>query len=122
MFRQNGWTPGSVVAAGRSKARPVPVPLRLGDPSTIKHVFLMVKDNRTYDQLFGDDARGDGDPALADFVANVTPNQHAMTQQFDLYDKPADATWQNLYCDTKTWRRPGRTPRTRWSPPRQFPR
>ena len=43
----------------------MPVPLRLGDPSTIKHVFLIVKENRTYDQMFGDEPRGNGDPALA---------------------------------------------------------
>ncbi len=57
---------GSVtVAKGKNKAKPVPVPLRLGDPSTIKHVFLLVKENRTYDQVFGDIPQGNGDPALA---------------------------------------------------------
>ncbi|AGL18974.1 bifunctional YncE family protein/alkaline phosphatase family protein [Actinoplanes sp. N902-109] len=90
VFRQNGWTAGAVAAAGRVKAKPVPVPARLGDPSTIKHVFLIVKENRTYDQLFGDDTRGDGDPALAEFGANVTPNQHALTGQFGLYDNTYD--------------------------------
>ncbi|MEU4221312.1 bifunctional YncE family protein/alkaline phosphatase family protein, partial [Actinoplanes sp. NPDC026623] len=91
VFRQNGWYPGSVVLAkGRGRARPVPVPLRLGDPSTIKHVFLIVKENRTYDQVFGDDARGDGDPALAEFGENVTPNQHALARQFGLYDNTYD--------------------------------
>lgn len=91
VFRQNGWTGGSVkLAAGKSKAKPVPVPQRLGDPSTIKHVFLLVKENRTYDQLFGDVPRGNGDPALAEFGENVTPNQHALTQQFGLYDNTYD--------------------------------
>ncbi|QUC62539.1 phosphoesterase [Streptomyces sp. A2-16] len=87
VFRQNGWTPGSVTTAkGTRHARPVPVPARLGDPSTIKHVFLLVKENRTYDQVYGDMAQGDGDAALATFGANVTPNQHALAQQFGLYD------------------------------------
>ncbi|MGW2855607.1 YncE family protein, partial [Streptomyces sp. NPDC001215] len=55
VFKQNGWTRGSVTQArGESHAKPVPVPARLGDPSTIKHVFLLVKENRTYDQVFGD--------------------------------------------------------------------
>ncbi|MGH9058108.1 MAG: alkaline phosphatase family protein, partial [Acidimicrobiales bacterium] len=91
VFQQNGWTPGSVqVANGQGGKRPVPVPARLGDPSTIKHVFLIVKENRTYDQLFGDIPAGDGDPALAQFGANVTPNQHALTQQFGLYDNTYD--------------------------------
>ncbi|GGK77742.1 bifunctional YncE family protein/alkaline phosphatase family protein [Mangrovihabitans endophyticus] len=91
VFRQNGWFGSAVVqASGRGKVPPVPVPLRLGDPSTIKHVFLLVKENRTYDQLFGDDLRGNGDPALAEFGENVTPNQHAMTEQFGLYDNTYD--------------------------------
>ncbi|MFG2461294.1 phosphoesterase [Streptomyces sp. NPDC048523] len=176
VFQQNGWTPGSVTTAkGAGHAKPVPVPARLGDPSTIKHVFLLVKENRTYDQVYGDLPQGDGDPALTTFGANVTPNQHALAQQFGLYDnfydigtnsaeghnwlmqsdnpeytessageytrsydtendvlghqksgfiwtgaqaagksvkdfgefqstesKPAGATWQNLYCDSKT--------------------
>ncbi|MEV7739331.1 bifunctional YncE family protein/alkaline phosphatase family protein [Streptomyces sp. NPDC088921] len=87
VFQQNGWTPGSVTTAkGTSHAKPVPVPARLGDPSTIKHVFLLVKENRTYDQVYGDLPQGDGDPALTTFGANVTPNQHALAQQFGLYD------------------------------------
>ncbi len=91
VFSENGWTPGSVsLADGKNRPRPVPVPQRLGDPSTIKHVFLIVKENRTYDQMFGDVAAGNGDPALAEFGENVTPNQHAMTQQFGLYDNTYD--------------------------------
>ncbi|MFJ9846404.1 alkaline phosphatase family protein [Kitasatospora sp. NPDC101155] len=90
VFRQNGWTSGSVQTAGRHKAKPVPVPTRIGDPSTIKHVFLIVKENRTYDQLFGDLAKGNGDPKLAQFGANVTPNQHALAEQFGLYDNTYD--------------------------------
>lgn len=87
VFKQNGWSAGSVkLAQGRSHARPVPVPLRLGDPSTIKHVFLLVKENRTYDQVFGDLPQGNGDAALTQFGENVTPNQHALAQQFGLYD------------------------------------
>ncbi|MDF3299287.1 bifunctional YncE family protein/alkaline phosphatase family protein [Streptomyces tropicalis] len=87
VFRQNGWTPGSVASArGRSRSEPVPVPARLGDPSTIKHVFLLVKENRTYDQVFGDLAQGDGDASLTQFGENVTPNQHALARQFGLYD------------------------------------
>ena len=77
------------VANGK-KAKPVPVPARLGDPSTIKHVFLIVKENRTYDQVFGDIPRGNGDPALTQFGENVTPNQHAMAEQFGLYDNTYD--------------------------------
>ncbi|MCU1679629.1 MAG: beta-propeller repeat-containing protein [Amycolatopsis sp.] len=91
VFKQNGWTPNSVqVSNGTGNIKPVPVPQRLGDPSTIKHVFLIVKENRTYDQLFGDIPAGNGDPALAQFGQSVTPNQHALTQQFGLYDNTYD--------------------------------
>lgn len=87
VFQQNGWTPGSVQTARNArKAKPVPVPARIGDPSTIKHVFLLVKENRTYDQVYGDMAQGNGDSALTAFGANVTPNQHALARQFGLYD------------------------------------
>ncbi|MEU6270650.1 alkaline phosphatase family protein [Saccharopolyspora shandongensis] len=175
VFTQNGWRGNSLAKTNNTGAvPPVPVPLKLGDPSTIKHVFLIIRENRTYDQVFGDDPRGKGDPSLAQFGENVTPNHHAMARQFGLYDntydigtnsaeghnwlmqadnpeytestageyirsyapaddvlghqksgflwtgaqaagktvrdfgeyqqfltKPADATWQNLYCDTK---------------------
>ncbi|MYZ35403.1 MULTISPECIES: alkaline phosphatase family protein [unclassified Streptomyces] len=91
VFKQNGWTNKSVqLANGKSKAKPVPVPVKIGDPSTIKHVFLIVKENRTYDQVFGDIPQGDGDASLAQFGENVTPNQHALAKQFGLYDNTYD--------------------------------
>lgn len=91
VFQQNGWTRGAVQLANKnSKAKPVPVPARLGDPSTIKHVFLIVKENRTYDQVYGDIAKGNGDPSLTQFGENVTPNQHALAEQFGLYDNTYD--------------------------------
>ncbi|MFJ8787603.1 alkaline phosphatase family protein [Streptomyces sp. NPDC102462] len=90
VFRQNGWTRDSVKLARGKKAKAVPVPNRIGDPSTIKHVFLIVKENRTYEQVFGDMPQGDGDPALAQFGENVTPNQHALAEQFGLYDNTYD--------------------------------
>ncbi len=51
----------------------------------IKHVFYIVRENRTYDQILGDDGRGDGDPKLAIF-ADVTPNAHALAKRFPLLD------------------------------------
>ncbi|MEU6591660.1 alkaline phosphatase family protein [Streptomyces sp. NPDC046881] len=91
VFRQNGWSAGSVLLAERgSRTRPQPVPARIGDPSPIKHVFLVVKENRTYDQVFGDVAKGNGDPSLTQFGENVTPNQHALAEQFGLYDNTYD--------------------------------
>ena len=91
VFQQNGWTRGSVALQnGNRRVAPVPVPARIGDPSTIKHVFLIVKENRTYDQVFGDIPSGNGDPALTQFGENVTPNQHALATQFGLYDNTYD--------------------------------
>ncbi|MFF9021323.1 alkaline phosphatase family protein [Streptomyces eurythermus] len=91
VFRQNGWSAGSVaLAKGRGHAKPQPVPARIGDPSTIRHVFLIVKENRTYDQVLGDVPQGNGDPSLAQFGENVTPNQHALARQFGLYDNTYD--------------------------------
>jgi YVTN family beta-propeller protein len=90
VFAQNGWGDNDVQQAKGKKAGPVPVPTRIGDPSTIKHVFLLVKENRTYDQVYGDMAEGNGDASLAQFGAKVTPNQHALARQFGLYDNVYD--------------------------------
>jgi YVTN family beta-propeller protein len=90
VFAQNGWGKNDVQQAKGHKAQPVAVPTRVGDPSTIKHVFLLVKENRTYDQIYGDMSEGDGDASLAQFGAKVTPNQHALARQFGLYDNTYD--------------------------------
>ena len=92
VFKNNNW----LGLAARNKpgsgtARAVAVPRRTGDPSTIKHVFMIVKENRTYDQVLGDDPRGNGDPTLAQFGRRVTPNTHALVHRFPLID--------NLYSD-----------------------
>jgi YVTN family beta-propeller protein len=90
VFQQNGWTKNSVQQATGNKQAAVPVPTRIGNPSTIKHVFLIVKENRTYDQLFGDLNQGNGDPTLTQFGEKATPNQHALATQFGLYDNVYD--------------------------------
>ncbi|HUA45153.1 MAG TPA: hypothetical protein VMA77_08000 [Solirubrobacteraceae bacterium] len=90
VFAQNGWGKNDVQEAGGRYAAPVPVPTRIGDPSTIKHVFLIIKENRTYDQLFGDIGKGNGDPSLTQFGEKATPNQHALAKQFGLYDNTYD--------------------------------
>jgi YVTN family beta-propeller protein len=66
-------------------ARPVAVPKHIGEPSLIRHVFLIVKENRTYDQILGDVTQANGDPSLAIF-ASATPNQHAFIRRFPLLD------------------------------------
>lgn len=63
-----------------------PIPSKVGDSSPIKYVFYIVKENRTYDQVLGDIPEGNGDPSLVLFGKDVTPNQHALAQQFVLFD------------------------------------
>ncbi len=52
----------------------------------IKHVLYVIKENRTYDEIFGDLSQGDGDPALCGLGEDVTPNHHALARQFTLFD------------------------------------
>ncbi len=63
-----------------------PIPKKVGDPSPIKHCVYIIKENRTYDQVFGDLPRGNGDPTLCIFPERVTPNHHALVNQFVLLD------------------------------------
>ncbi|MEJ7640413.1 MAG: bifunctional YncE family protein/alkaline phosphatase family protein, partial [Singulisphaera sp.] len=67
------------------------IPTRVGDPSPIKHVLYIIKENRTYDQVFGDIEKGNGDPKLVMFGREVTPNHHKLAEEFVLLD--------NLYCN-----------------------
>lgn len=59
--------------------------VRQGGP--IRHVFFILKENRTYDQILGDLAQGDGDAQLVWFGERVTPNQHALARRFGLFDR-----------------------------------
>ena len=73
-------------------------PVRAGGP--IKHVFFVVRENRSYDQMLGDDKRGDGDPKLLVFNKSVTPNLHSLVNRFPLMDNVlanSDASIQGHY-------------------------
>jgi hypothetical protein len=70
----------------RKKTEPVPVPERIGEPSVIKHVLYIIKENRTYDQVLGDMKQGDGDSTLTVFGKTVTPNMHQLSSQYLLLD------------------------------------
>ncbi|HJP82510.1 MAG TPA: alkaline phosphatase family protein [Fimbriimonadaceae bacterium] len=78
--------PAVPIGSGKSE----PVPRKMGR-SPIEHVVYIIKENRTYDQIFGDVATGDGDPKLCTFGRNITPNHHALAQRFGLLD--------NYYCN-----------------------
>ncbi len=68
-----------------------PIPRKVGDPSPVKHIFYVIKENRTYDQILGDLPEGNGDRNLVLFGENITPNQHAIAREFVLLD--------NFYVD-----------------------
>jgi YVTN family beta-propeller protein len=68
-----------------------PIPGKLGDPSPIKHCIYIIKENRTYDQVFGDLKQGNGDPSLCIFGEAITPNHHKLAREFVLLD--------NFYVD-----------------------
>jgi YVTN family beta-propeller protein len=63
-----------------------PVPMNAGQASPIRHIFYIIKENRTYDQVFGDLSQANGDPSLVQFGRDVTPNHHALAEQFVLLD------------------------------------
>jgi len=79
-------TPAASRQLQPTDAQPAPAdtPLRAGGP--IKHVFFVVRENRSYDQMLGDVARGNGDPKLTVFGKNMTPNMHALVTRFPLLD------------------------------------
>ena len=70
-----------------------PIPTAPGQSSPIKYCVYIIKENRTYDQVFGDDSRGNGDPKLCLFPDKVTPNHHKLTHDFVLFD--------NFYVDAE---------------------
>ncbi len=85
-------TPEKVTAERVAKrAADNPIPAKIGDASPIKYCVYILKENRTYDQVLGDLKQGNGDPKLALFPRNVTPNLHKLAEEFVLLD--------NLYAD-----------------------
>ena len=70
----------------RPNVAPRPVPERTGEPSVFKHVIYIIKENRTYDQVYGDLKQGRGMPSLCIFGDSVTPNQHRLALDYSLLD------------------------------------
>lgn len=69
------------------------IPRKVGEKSPIRHVIYVIKENRTYDQVFGDIPEGNGDPSLTLFGEEITPNHHALAREFVLLD--------NFYADAE---------------------
>lgn len=92
--RSNGFNEAErKLLAPKRKVKPAAVPRRVGESSLIKHVIYIIKENRTYDQVFGDIAKGNGDSTLCLFGREVTPNHHALAEKFALLD--------NFYVDAE---------------------
>ncbi len=91
VYRNSRYTDQRLDAPGRDPLNPVPP--AAGGSSPIKHVFYVIKENRTYDQVFGDMPEGNGDAALCLFPEEVTPNHHALAREFVLLD--------NFYADAE---------------------
>lgn len=81
---------GELLAAGEPGN---PIPMKVGDPSPIRHVFYIIKENRTYDQVLSDMPGGNGDTSLLLFGERITPNQHKLAKEFVLLD--------NFYVDSE---------------------
>jgi YVTN family beta-propeller protein len=69
------------------------IPRHVGDPSPIKHVIYVIKENRTYDQVLGSLGRGNGDPSLNLFDDQSAPNQRQLAREF--------VTLDNFYADSE---------------------
>ena len=91
VYRNCPYSDDLLSAAVAPSNRKTAIPVKVGDPSPIKHVIYIIKENRTYDQVFGDIPRGNGDPSLVMFGEEVTPNHHKLANEFVLLD--------NLYCN-----------------------
>ncbi|MBN1293886.1 MAG: beta-propeller fold lactonase family protein [Candidatus Latescibacteria bacterium] len=77
----------------KQDVKPQAIPRRVGEVSLIKHVIYILKENRTYDQVLGDLSQGNGDPSICLFDRDVTPNHHALAEEFVLLD--------NFYVDAE---------------------
>ncbi len=102
-------------SGGSPSTPPTAIPAKIGDPSFIKHVFLIIRENRTYDQILGDVAAGNGDPSLAVFGDGsadggtpVTPNAHNWITRFPLLDNFYDPSRQS--ADGHQWIQEGMAP------------
>ena len=62
-----------------------------GGGNPIRHVIYVLKENRTYDQILGDLAVGDGDPSLTMYGTDITPNEHKLALQFGVLDNFYDS-------------------------------
>jgi YVTN family beta-propeller protein len=110
VYQNNHWDLRSNIegaSGGNPWEHAVAIPKHIGDPSKIKHVFLIVRENRTYDQVLGDIPTGNGSPSLAVF-APYTPNLHNLVTRFPLLDNYYNPSRQS--ADGHNWLVQGMAP------------
>ena len=111
VFENNHWDLTENIksaAGGTQDTNAVAIPAKIGDPSLIKHVFMIIRENRTYDQVLGDVAAGNGDSSLAVFGGKDTPNAHQLVKRFPLLDNFYDPSRQS--ADGHQWITEGMAP------------
>ena len=111
VFQNNHWDLTENIksaAGGHQENKAVAIPDKIGDPSLIKHVFMIIRENRTYDQMLGDVAAGNGDSSLAVFGGKDTPNVHNLVTRFPLFDNFYDPSRQS--ADGHQWITEGLAP------------
>jgi YVTN family beta-propeller protein len=101
VFTDDDWDQIKPINQGDYDTVPRVIPAQLGGSSPIKHVVVIVRENRTYDQELGDLPEGNGDPADAQFGAQVTPNAHALAARFGDLDNFYDEG--TLSADGHNW-------------------
>jgi YVTN family beta-propeller protein len=101
VFADDDWNQIKPINQGDYDTVPKVIPAHLGGSSPIKHVVVIVRENRTYDQVLGDLPEGNGDPADAQFGAQVTPNAHALATRFGDLDNFYDEG--TLSADGHNW-------------------
>ena len=97
----NDWEQIKPINQGDYDTVPKVIPAHLGGHSPIKHIVVIIRENRTYDQDLGDLGEGNGDPADAQFGAQITPNGHALAYRFGDLDNFYDEG--TLSADGHNW-------------------
>ena len=101
VFTDNAWQQIEPINQGAYDTVPSVIPAKLGGTSPIKHIVVVIRENRTYDQVLGDLGKGNGDPNLAQFGARITPNIHKLANRFGDLDNFYDEG--TLSADGHNW-------------------
>ncbi|NOY57991.1 MAG: bifunctional YncE family protein/alkaline phosphatase family protein [Calditrichaeota bacterium] len=93
VYKNNDWNKLKNLTSKDISRQVHAIPRTTGESSYIRHVLYIIKENRTYDQIFGDLPQGNGDSSIVLFGRNITPNHHKIVEEFTLFD--------NFYVDAE---------------------